>query len=161
MLKIGDLANFCGISIRALRHYSRIGLLKPEHTDSATGYRYYSEEQIQQLVFILDLKDIGFSLNEIAAILKKNAAPTNLIDRLHEKKAEAEDNIRLEEQRIEMINALIQNIQREVTPKESDMQSQTLKSNKQPQFDTKTARLVTLDSCNSEARHAIEEAVWL
>ena len=46
MLKIGDFSRLSRISVRMLRHYDEIGLLKPAVTDELTGYRYYREDQL-------------------------------------------------------------------------------------------------------------------
>ena len=43
MLKIGEFSKLTRVSIRMLRHYDEIGLLRPTETDAWTGYRYYSE----------------------------------------------------------------------------------------------------------------------
>lgn len=54
------------VTVRTLRHYEDIGLLKPDIVDMWTGYRYYSPGQLQKLLFIIQLKDLGFTLSEIA-----------------------------------------------------------------------------------------------
>jgi hypothetical protein len=41
MLKIGDLSKLSRVSVKALRYYDEMGLLKPAHVDRFTGYRYY------------------------------------------------------------------------------------------------------------------------
>ncbi len=46
MLKIGEFSKLSRVSIRMLRHYDDIGLLKPAEIDNFTGYRYYREEQL-------------------------------------------------------------------------------------------------------------------
>jgi len=69
MLKIGEFSKLSRVSIRMLRHYDDIGLLKPIETDSFTGYRYYSEEQLPVIGRITALKDIGFTLSDIVKIL--------------------------------------------------------------------------------------------
>lgn len=70
MLKIGDFSKLSRISIRMLRHYDEIGLIQPRMTDPASGYRYYSEEQLTIAGRILALKDMDFSLAAIIEILK-------------------------------------------------------------------------------------------
>ncbi|RKH85533.1 MerR family transcriptional regulator [Corallococcus sp. AB045] len=67
-LKVGELARRTGLSIRALHHYDEIGLLKPSaHT--ASGHRLYTAADIARLSHILSLKQLGFSLEEIAETL--------------------------------------------------------------------------------------------
>ncbi|NBD12666.1 MULTISPECIES: MerR family transcriptional regulator [Corallococcus] len=67
-LKVGELARRTGLSVRALHHYDEIGLLKPSaHT--ASGHRLYTAADIARLSHILSLKQLGFSLEEIAGTL--------------------------------------------------------------------------------------------
>ena len=70
MLKIGDFSKLSRVSVRMLRHYDDIGLLKPAQTDAFTGYRYYREEQLLVIGRITALKDMGFSLADIVRILE-------------------------------------------------------------------------------------------
>ena len=55
MFKIGDFSKFSRVSVKALRYYDEIGLLKPVKVDQLTGYRYYSVEQIPRLQRIIGL----------------------------------------------------------------------------------------------------------
>ena len=70
MLKIGDFSKLSRVSVRMLRHYDDIGLLKPAVTDAFTGYRYYREEQLLVMGRITALKDMGFALADIVRILE-------------------------------------------------------------------------------------------
>ena len=69
MLKIGDFSKLSRVSIRMLRHYDEIGLLKPVWIDPESGYRYYSAEQLPIAGRISALKDMGFGLTAIGEIL--------------------------------------------------------------------------------------------
>ena len=57
MLKIGEFAWLSQVTVETLRHYDRIGLLKPDHLDPFTGYRYYSLDQLARLNRILALRE--------------------------------------------------------------------------------------------------------
>ena len=46
MLTIGQMSKVCGVSVKTLRHYDKIGLLKPQRIDEINGYRYYEDPQI-------------------------------------------------------------------------------------------------------------------
>ena len=70
MLKIGEFSKLSRVSIRMLRHYDDIGLLKPAEIDSFTGYRYYSPDQLPVVGRITALKDMGFQLADIVKILE-------------------------------------------------------------------------------------------
>jgi len=70
MLKIGEFSRLSRVSVRMLRHYDEIGLLKPVETDEMTSYRYYGEEQLAVMARITALKDMGFALADIVRILE-------------------------------------------------------------------------------------------
>ena len=59
MLKIGEFSKLSRISVRMLRHYDEIGLLKPAKIDRSTDYRYYREDQLPIAGRIAALKDMG------------------------------------------------------------------------------------------------------
>lgn len=65
LLRIGEFSKLSGIPIRTLRYYDEIDLFKPAEIDLFTDYRYYKEEQLEDLELINKLKSVGFSLEEI------------------------------------------------------------------------------------------------
>ncbi|MBQ3421288.1 MAG: MerR family transcriptional regulator, partial [Romboutsia sp.] len=65
---IGEMSKLYNISIETLRHYDRIGILKPEYINEKTGYRYYSTKNFIALDLIKNFKAIGLSLEEIKEI---------------------------------------------------------------------------------------------
>lgn len=67
-VSIGQMAAISGVTIRTLRHYDAIGLLKPCEI-SETGYRYYSEKEALRLQQILLLRALDFPLKEIGRVL--------------------------------------------------------------------------------------------
>lgn len=69
MLKIGEFSKLSRVSVRMLRHYDDIGLLKPIEIDCFTGYRYYEVDQLLTVGRITSLKDMGFKLADIIKIL--------------------------------------------------------------------------------------------
>jgi len=64
-LKIGDFSRLMQVSMRTLRYYEEIGLLKPYEVDEWTGYRYYLVKQMTTVGLIRNFKEAGFSLEEI------------------------------------------------------------------------------------------------
>jgi DNA-binding transcriptional MerR regulator/effector-binding domain-containing protein len=74
VLKIGDFARIGQVSIKALRHYDALGLLRPVHIHPESGYRFYDLAQLSDLARILALKDCGFSLDEITQLLRTRDA---------------------------------------------------------------------------------------
>jgi DNA-binding transcriptional MerR regulator len=69
MFSIGEFARLGTVSVRALRHYDEIGLLRPAKVDPDTGYRGYSAEQLGQLNRIVALKELGLSLAQVRQLL--------------------------------------------------------------------------------------------
>lgn len=67
---IGEAARFTGVSIRMLRHYDKIGLVKPLYVDPDNQYRYYSEEQILIISFIKEMRYLNFKFSDIETFLK-------------------------------------------------------------------------------------------
>lgn len=90
MFIIGDFARHARVSIRALRHYDALGLLRPAHVDSDTGYRYYEAAQLSRLNRILALKDLGFTLRQVHAILADGISAQELRGMLRLRRSELE-----------------------------------------------------------------------
>lgn len=64
-ISIGRMAELCQTTVQTLRHYDKIGLLKPEYVDEHSGYRYYSIGQCARLDMIMYMKYLGISLDTI------------------------------------------------------------------------------------------------
>ena len=101
MLKIGDFSKLSRVSVRMLRHYDEIGLLKPAETNRFTDYRYYREDQLPAVCRITALKDMGFSLADIVRILDvyddKEKLERYFVDRERKLKQLSLDTIHLPE----------------------------------------------------------------
>lgn len=97
MYSIGKLAELSNISVRTLRYYDEIGLLPPAER-TAHGHRFYSEEDVSKLHYILTLRNLGLPLDTIQeAIDGKQLNSRNLLEmRLKLIKEEQEKLIRME-----------------------------------------------------------------
>ena len=69
MRTVKEVSKLTGVSVRALHHYDKIGLLVPAHTTEA-GYRLYDEKSLERLQMILLFKELKFPLKEIKEILE-------------------------------------------------------------------------------------------
>ncbi len=105
MFKIGEFSRIGSVTIETLRHYDALGLLKSAKVDPFTGYRYYSAKQLQPLNRILALKEVGFSLEEIAHILHNNLTTEEFRGMLKAQLALAESAIETAQLRRERIAA--------------------------------------------------------
>lgn len=98
-LTVSETAKLMGISVRTLRYYDEIGLLKPSETNDA-GYRYYDEESLSLLQQILFYRELELPLREIIRILSqpdhdRRAALKNHRELLLVKKRHLNDLLRL------------------------------------------------------------------
>lgn len=109
MFKIGEFSKLTQVSIRMLRYYDEVGLLKPEYIDKLTGYRMYSADQIPVLQKIILLRDIKFKIAEIKKIILSREQ-INISDELEKKKREIQQKIELEKKSIAKIESAISEI---------------------------------------------------
>jgi DNA-binding transcriptional MerR regulator len=107
MFKIGEFSRLSRVSVRMLRHYDQLGLLTPSQTDKFTGYRYYSADQLPRLNRILALRDLGFSLEQIAGMLDEDLSTDQLLGMLKLKRAEIEEQMQLEQQKLAQLEVRI------------------------------------------------------
>jgi DNA-binding transcriptional MerR regulator len=69
LLSIGTFANMTRLSIKALRLYDGLGILKPLHIDPQTGYRYYGVDQVPSARMIRTMRDMDMPLATIRRLL--------------------------------------------------------------------------------------------
>ncbi len=105
MFKIGEFSKLTQVSIRMLRYYDEVGLLKPSRVDTFTSYRLYTAEQIPDLNKIVFLRDMGCTVSEITAALAGwNAGDDSSLKNLLEaKRLEAECALQAEQERLSRI----------------------------------------------------------
>jgi DNA-binding transcriptional MerR regulator len=105
MFSIGEFARHGRISVRMLRHYDSIGLLRPAHVEAASGYRFYEAAQLSDLNRIVALKDLGFTLEQVRSILAEQVSAAELRGMLRLRKAEIEARIEAETSRLAGVEA--------------------------------------------------------
>ena len=72
MKKIREFAKLCDTTPKTLRFYDNAGVLKADYIDPVNGYRYYSEKQVEEYRKIMELKQVGFTLEEIRSHFGKS-----------------------------------------------------------------------------------------
>lgn len=105
MLKIGDFSRVAHVTVKALRLYGQMGLLRPAWVDRFSGYRYYSLSQLPQLNRILALKELGFSLDQVANMLDRRLEADELRSILSQKRSELEGRLAAEQARLAQVEA--------------------------------------------------------
>ena len=113
MIRIGDFSKLSRVSIKTLRHYDEMGLLKPIEVDRFTGYRYYEFDQLAQLYRILALKDLGFSLEEIGRFLDSDLSVEQMRGMLKLRQAEIRQQVEEEVARLARVELWLREIEQE------------------------------------------------
>lgn len=152
LMLIGELADFFGVSRKAIRLYEKKGIIKPVEIDAANGYHYYSAEQVQRLNAILEFKAMGFSLNEIKTVFDGEMTKEQLLRALARKQQawrEAMDAAKYKSECLENIISSLQNSQ--AAEKMTEMTEE------------ERAWLLVKMICVEEigVRNALSEALWL
>ena len=108
MFGIGHFAQVAQVSVRTLRHYGDVGLLMPAAVDPVTGYRSYSADQLPELNRILVLKDLGFTLVEIAELIERGVSNDELVAMLRVRQVDAQRSAEAERRRLAHMAARIE-----------------------------------------------------
>ena len=111
MFSIGEFARHGRVSVRMLRHYDAIGLIRPACVDVATGYRFYEASQLDELNRVIALKDLGFTLQQVQAILEEKVSAAELRGMLRLRRAEIQATIDAETTRLARVEARLMTIE--------------------------------------------------
>jgi DNA-binding transcriptional MerR regulator len=103
MLRIGEFSRLSQVTIKALRYYDDMGLLKPAYIDPFTSYRYYSVEQLPRIHRIIAFKELGLSLEQIVTLLDDNLSSEPIRDTLRLQHAEIKQRISEEQARLAQV----------------------------------------------------------
>ena len=113
MIRIGDFSKLSRVSVKTLRYYDEMGLLKPVEVDRFTGYRYYEYDQLPRLYRTLALKDLGFSLEEIRHLLEGDLSAEQMRGMLKLRQSEIRQRVEEEAERLERVELWLRQIQQE------------------------------------------------
>lgn len=112
MFKIGEFAKLSGVTVKTLRHYDSLGLLKPTRVDEETGYRYYSPEQLLTIRRIEGFKEQGLTLEMMRPLLAGPDSSARAERTLLMKRQELELQIRDAQRQIAEIDERLLGIER-------------------------------------------------
>ncbi len=107
---IGEIADYFGVSRKTMRLYEKKGIISPIEVDEKNGYRYYSAEQIQQMNAVLELKAMGFSLDEIRKIVHGDTSKEVLLELLEKKMRAWNEAMQMAMFKMESVGNIIANI---------------------------------------------------
>jgi len=110
MFRIGEFSKMSKTTVKALRYYDEVGLLKPEKTDKFTNYRFYTTDQLVKLHRVQALRQAGLSIDEIKLILAGHDAAAIL----HKRKAELMAELVAGTQQLSRIKFILQEKEEEI-----------------------------------------------
>lgn len=157
MIKIGDFSRISRTSIKALRYYDEVGLLRPAHVDNASGYRYYSGRQLPVLSRIIFFKKLGFPLREIKLILTKDASVADLRRILEIRRADLLKNLREQQLHLREIDTLLKRIQIEDRPSSPEVFIRTLEPRRIASLRSRLAGYTGLDGLLSRLQAGVPD----
>ena len=103
MLRIGEFSRLSQVTIKALRYYDDMGLLKPAYIDPFTSYRYYNVEQLPRIHRIVAFKELGLSLEQIVSLLDDDLSSEHIRETLRLQQAEIKQRISEEQARLAQV----------------------------------------------------------
>jgi DNA-binding transcriptional MerR regulator len=105
--RIGEFAELSGVSVKTLRFYDKIHLLRPISVDSRTRYRLYQSQQLQDLASILALKELGIPLSDVRHALSKAGSVKERQQLLEQLRDTVERSIEAAKQSLKWITAAV------------------------------------------------------
>jgi DNA-binding transcriptional MerR regulator len=108
-LSIGELSKVTGLSVKTLRFYHEQGILVPNRVDESSGYRYYDAAKIERARIIVWLRELEFSIQDIAEILSEIDDESDLVARLEEQKRRIAQRMRREREVLRALDRVIAN----------------------------------------------------
>jgi DNA-binding transcriptional MerR regulator len=139
MFGIGDFARLGLVSVRMLRHYDAIGLLRPAHVDPATGYRSYQAAQLSRLNRIVAIKDLGFTLEQVRTILDDKVSAEELHGMVRLRRAQLESRISADLARLRGVEARLRTIETEGSMRTDEIVIKTVAAARVAQLSARAA----------------------
>jgi DNA-binding transcriptional MerR regulator len=108
MFSIGDFSKITGLTIKTLRFYHEHGILIPARVEAGSGYRYYDQRNLDTARAIAALRKYGFSLDEIAEILRDHTDDADILRFLELRKNELTNRISRDRDLVASLDSIIQ-----------------------------------------------------
>ncbi len=104
---IGEFSQVTGLSVKTLRFYHEKGILLPSSVDEATGYRFYDAGKIEKARVIMRLRQMEFSIEDIAAVLGECSDEADILDYLERQKNVLQQRIQQDRDIVRSLNEII------------------------------------------------------
>jgi len=104
---IGEFSQVTGLSVKTLRFYHEKGILVPSSVDEATGYRFYDAGKIEKARVIMRLRQMEFSIEDIAAVLGECSDEADILDYLERQKNVLQQRIQQDRDIVRSLNEII------------------------------------------------------
>ena len=104
---IGEFSQVAGLSVKTLRFYHEQGILLPSSVDAATGYRFYDADKIEKARIIMRLRQMEFSLEDIAAVLGECADEADILNYLERQKNVLQQRIQADRDIVRSLSEII------------------------------------------------------
>lgn len=151
-MKIGEIAAFFNVSVKAIRIYEKKGIIKPVKVDEVTGYRYYSADQVEQINSLLELKSLGFTLTEINKIMTGKVTKEQFLEALWKKHMEWEDVIASANHKMDAIDSIRERFEVSKATNDIDKMSEEQRA-------WTMVKMVCVEDLRAQS--IISEAIWL
>lgn len=152
LMLIGEIAEFFGVSRKAIRIYEKKGIMKPAEVDVRNGYRYYSADQVRQLNALLELKALGFSLDEIKTVIDGETSKEQLLVSLEKKRQAWQKAADAAKYKMECLDSVIGNLR-------SSQHAEEIAEMTDEERAWLLVKLVCIEDVR--AQRALSEALWL
>ncbi|OYP36061.1 MerR family transcriptional regulator [Rhodopirellula sp. MGV] len=107
MFSIGEFSKITGLTIKSLRFYHEQGVLTPSHVEAGSGYRYYSESQIDPARVIAQLRDFEFTVAEVRDMVSEHNDDADILERLASQRSVIESRIKRDRDIARLLDRII------------------------------------------------------
>ena len=105
--RIGEFSQITGLSVKTLRFYHERGILVPSSVDEATGYRFYDVSKVEKARVVMWLRQMEFSIEDIAAVLGECTDEADILNYLERQKATLQQRIQEDRDIVRSLNEII------------------------------------------------------
>ncbi|MCC9642873.1 MerR family transcriptional regulator [Rhodopirellula sp. JC740] len=107
MFSIGEFSKITGLTIKSLRFYHEQGVLTPTHVETGSGYRYYSESQIDLARVIAQLRALEFTVAEVREMVSEHDDDADILERLASQRSAIKSRIKRDREIAGLLDRII------------------------------------------------------